>query len=241
VQANLIVVPGGTADDFEEFCLRNPRSLPLLERLPLGSAIPRTAARDADLRTDLPRYRVIRDGRLIEERTDLISVWPDDGCAFLLGCSFTFDAILMEAGIPVRHRDAGRNVPMYLTDRSLVPAGRFQGEMVVSLRPIPAADVARARALTESLSCVHGAPIHAGSPEKIGIGNLSHPDFGDPPNVRPGDVPVFWACGVTAENAAVAARLRFAITHAPGHMFVTDLRIEDLRARGPDPQSGVSR
>ncbi len=225
VQANLIVVPEEAADEFEQLCQLNPRPLPLLERLPVGSPAPRHVASDADLRTDLPCYRLYRDGNLVEETSSLLEHWPDDGCGFLLGCSFTFDAVLAAAGIPVRHQEAGRNVPMYCTNRPLRSVGRFHGHIVVSLRPIPAEAVSRAVFLTEPLATAHGGPLHAGAPEDLGIGDLSRPDFGDPPNVHPGDVPVFWACGVTAQQAAASAHLSYAITHAPGHMFVTDLRI----------------
>jgi len=230
VQANLLVVPAEAADEFEDLCAANPRALPLLERLPLGCAIPRRIATGADLRTDLPLYRVYRNGTFVGEQSDLLDVWPDDGCAFLLGCSFAFDAVLSDAGIPIRHRDAGRNVPMYRTNRPLVPAGRFDGTTVVSLRPVPARLVALARSLTEPLVHAHGGPLHVGEPLNLGIVDLSRPDFGDPPDVHPGDVPMFWACGVTAEQTAVAAQLRYVFTHAPGHMFVTDLRIDEARA-----------
>jgi len=225
VQANLIVIPTDAADEFEELCQRNPLPLPLLERLPVGSPAPRHVASDADLRTDLPRYRLYRDGDLMEETCSPLDRWPADGCGFLLGCSFTFDALLTAAGIPVRHREADRNVPMYCTNRPLASAGRFHGQIVVSLRPIPAEDVTRAQSLTEPLATAHGGPFHVGAPEALGIRDLSRPDFGDPPDMRSGDVPVFWACGVTAQQAAASAHLRYAIAHAPGHMFVTDLRI----------------
>jgi len=230
VQTNLLVVPGEAADEFEDLCAANPRPLPLLERLPLGSSIPRRIAVGADLRTDLPLYRVFRNGTFIGERTDLLDVWPDDGCAFLLGCSFTFDSVLSDAGIPIRHREADRNVPMYRTHRPLVPAGRFGGTTVVSLRPVPARFVSLACALTEPLTQAHGGPLNVGEPLALGIADLSRPDYGDPPDVHPGDVPLFWACGVTAQQTAVAAQLRYTLTHAPGHMFVTDLRITETRA-----------
>ena len=221
-QANLVVVPREWAYDMLLFAQRNPRPVPLLDVTDPGS--PRTAlAPDADLRTDLPRYRVWRDGELAEEPTDVVDVWGGDLVAFLIGCSFSFETALLEAGVPVRNIEQGRNVSMYRTDVACRPAGRLSGPLVVSMRPIPAAQVATAVQVTGRMPEVHGAPVHVGHPASLGIADLASPDFGDPVDVAEGDVPVFWACGVTPQAALMASRPPFAITHAPGHMFVTDV------------------
>ncbi|KNB53935.1 putative hydro-lyase [Streptomyces caatingaensis] len=221
-QANLIAVPADWAYDVLLFAQRNPKPCPVLDVTEPGS--PATVlAPGADLRTDLPRYRVWRDGEPAGEPTDVTGVWRDDLVAFLIGCSFTFEGALREAGVPLRHVEQGRNVPMYLTDRQCRPAGRLHGPMVVSMRPVPARLVDTARRLTALMPAVHGAPVHAGDPAELGIADLSRPDFGDPVPARPGDVPVFWACGVTPQAALMASAPPFAITHAPGHMLVTDV------------------
>ncbi len=230
VQANLVVLPGDLSGDFERFCRANPRALPLLDITEPGSAVPSRAAPDADLRLDLPRYRVYRDGVLDEEPTDIMTLWHADFVAYLLGCSFTFDAVLRSSGIPVRHVELGCNVPMYVTNRETVPAGAFCGPLVVSMRPIRRNDVDRVIELTRSLPQSHGEPIHVGSAEELGILDLQHPEYGDPVPMEDDEVPAFWACGVTAQAAAQQARIPLMITHAPGHMFITDLRIEDSPA-----------
>jgi uncharacterized protein YcsI (UPF0317 family) len=222
-QANLLAVPREYAYDFLLYAQRNPRPCPVLDVTDPGS--PRTAlAPDADLRTDLPRYRVWRDGELVDEPVDATEAWAQhpDLVAFLIGCSFTFETPLQRAGIEVRHITAGTNVPMYRTDVQCRPAGRFHGEMVVSMRPIPADRVAEAAMISGRFPSVHGAPVHVGDPAGIGIEDLAAPDFGDPVEVRPGEVPVFWACGVTPQAAVMASHIPFAITHAPGYMFVSD-------------------
>lgn len=228
VQANLVVLPRDLAYDFLLFTHRNPRPCPLLEVTDPGSPEPARVAPGADLRTDLPKYRVYRHGVLAEEVTDLIPLWRDDLVAFLLGCSFTFEAALLKAEVPVRHLEEGRNVPMYITSIPCAPAGLFEGPLVVSMRPIPPEKVARAAAVTARFPAVHGAPVHVGAPEALGIRDLGRPDFGDPVTIRPGEVPVFWACGVTPQAVAMAVKPPLMITHAPGHMFVTDLRDEAL-------------
>jgi uncharacterized protein YcsI (UPF0317 family) len=221
-QANLVAVPREHAFDFLLFCQRNPRPCPLLEVVDAGSTEPE-CARGADLRTDLPRYRVFRDGALADEVDDLGPVWRDDLVSFLIGCSFSFEAPLLAAGLEVRHLSERRNVPMYRTSRATRPAGPFRGALVVSMRPFRPGDVPRVVEITGRLPRVHGAPVHAGDPAQLGIADLSRPDYGDAVTVRAGELPVFWACGVTPQAALVAARLPFAITHAPGHMLVTDL------------------
>jgi uncharacterized protein YcsI (UPF0317 family) len=222
VQANLMVVPGEAAFDFLLFCQRNPKPCPLVEVLEPGRTEP-ACAPGADLRTDLPRYRVYRDGRLAEETADVARHWRDDLVAFLIGCSFSFEEALAAAGVPLRHVEMGRNVPMYRTSRRCAPAGRFSGPLVVSMRPVPAGLVPLAVEVTARFEKVHGAPVHVGAPEALGIADLARPDHGDAVEIRPGEIPVFWACGVTPQEVALASRLPFCITHAPGHMFVTDL------------------
>jgi uncharacterized protein YcsI (UPF0317 family) len=221
-QVNLIAVPADWAYDVLLFGQRNPRPCPVLDVTDAGSTASALAPQ-ADLRTDLPRYRVWRDGVVVAEPTDVLDVWRDDLVSFLIGCSFSFEAALAAAGIPLRHIEAGTNVPMYLTDRPCRPAGRLHGPLVVSMRPIPAELVATAVQVTALTPGVHGAPVHIGAPDALGLADLARPDFGDPVEIRAGDVPVFWACGVTPQAAVTASAPPFAITHAPGHMLVTDL------------------
>ncbi|GAA0421153.1 putative hydro-lyase [Streptomyces luteireticuli] len=227
-QANLIAVPADWAYDVLLFAQRNPRPCPVLDVTEPGG-VTTALAPGADLRTDLPRYRVWRDGRLVDEPTDVTRVWRDDLVAFLVGCSFTFEGALRGAGVPLRHIEQGRNVSMYVTGRQCRPAGRLHGPLVVSMRPVPAGLVDTARRLTALMPAVHGAPVHAGDPAELGIEDLARPDFGDPVEAHPGDVPVFWACGVTPQAALMASAPPFAITHAPGHMFVTDVPDSDYR------------
>src|SRR5437667_2971199 len=228
VQANLVVVPRDLAFDFLLFCQRNPKPCPLLDVTEPGSAEPRLVARGADLRTDLPCYRVYRNGELVEEPADLHAWWGDDMVGFLLGCSFTFENALLQAGLPVRHIEAGCNVPMYRTNRACRPAGVFHGPMVVSMRPMTPAQAVEAVRICGRFPRAHGTPIHFGDPAAIRILNIDRPDFGDPVEIRPGEVPVFWACGVTPQAVAMEARPPLLITHKPGHMFVTDLKDTDL-------------
>ncbi|MBT2384937.1 putative hydro-lyase [Streptomyces sp. ISL-11] len=221
-QANLIAVPEDWAYDVLLFAQRNRLPCPVLDVTDPGVATT-SLAPGADLRTDLPRYRVWRDGRLVAEPTEVTGLWRDDLVAFLIGCSFTFESALLEAGVPLRHIEQGRNVSMYVTDRPCRPSGRLHGPLVVSMRPIPAALVETARRLTSRMPAVHGAPVRCGDPAGLGIADLGRPDFGDPVVAHPGDVPVFWACGVTPQASLMASDPPFAITHAPGHMFITDV------------------
>ncbi|XVQ83985.1 putative hydro-lyase [Microbispora siamensis] len=221
-QANLIALPRDRAYDFLVFAQRNPRPCPVLAVTEPGE--PFASIFDGDLRTDLPAYRVYRDGEQVAEVTDVTPYWRDDLVGFLIGCSFTFEAALLEAGVPIRHIEAGTNVPMYLTDRPCVPAGELSGPLVVSMRPIPAELVPAAVRVTSRYPAVHGAPVHVGDPAALGIADLAKPDFGDPVEVRDGELPVFWACGVTPQAAVMRSRPPFAIGHAPGHMAITDAR-----------------
>ncbi len=227
-QANLVILPQKLAYDFLVFCHRNPKPCPLIDVTDPGDFQPRHAAPEADVRTDVPRYRVYRHGHSTEEMTEIRTLWREDFVTFLLGCSFTFEAAMVRAGLPVRHVEEHRNVPMYRTTISCRPAGAFRGPMVVSMRPVPQADVSRAIQVTARYPLAHGAPVHIGDPAAIGIADLSHPDYGDAVTVHEGDVPVFWACGVTPQAVVQQARPEIMITHAPGHMFITDLRDEDL-------------
>lgn len=228
-QANLVVLPQREADDFLRFCQLNPKPCPVLDVTEPGSPEPVKTAPGADLRTDLPYYQVYRHGELVETRTDVVDLWRDDLVSFLLGCSYTFEGPLLEAGVPVRHLAHGRNVPMYRTTRQCEPAGKFSGPMVVSCRPIPADQVELAHEVSGRYPAVHGAPVHAGDPAELGIADLHRPEWGDPPVVEEGDVPVFWACGVTPQAVAIASKPEFMITHAAGYMFVTDVPVASLR------------
>src|SRR5262245_13116174 len=228
VQANLVVVPRDLAFDFLLFCQRNPKPCPLLDVTEPGSAEPALVAPGADLRTDLPRYRVYRGGELADEPHDLLSHWRDDLVGFLLGCSFTFESALLQADLPLRHLEAGCNVPMYRTNVACRPAGVFRGPMVVSMRPLTPAQAVRAVQVCSRFPRAHGAPVHLGDPAALGIRDIGRPDFGDPVEVRTDEIPVFWACGVTPQAVAMEVRPPLLITHKPGHMFVTDLRDTDL-------------
>lgn len=223
VQANLVSVPEEHAYDMLLFAQRNPKPCPVLDVTDAGSATT-VLAPAADLRTDLPRYRVWRHGRLDEEPTAVGHVWRADLVTFLIGCSFTFESALLEAGVPLRHLERGTAVPMYLTNRECRPAGRFHGPMVVSMRPIPAGQVATAVSVSGQVPAVHGAPVHIGAPAALGIADLAKPDFGEPVDIADDEVPVFWACGVTPQAALIESKIPFAITHAPAHMFITDVR-----------------
>jgi uncharacterized protein YcsI (UPF0317 family) len=230
VQANLAVLPKDYAYDFLLFCQRNPRPCPLLEVTDVGSPEPVGVAPGADLRTDVPRYRVYEHGVLADEVTDATRYWRKDLVAFLLGCSFTFEWALMEAGIRLWHVEHGRNVAMWRTSIACRPAGVFHGPMVVSMRPIPAGQLAKAVTASARFPGAHGAPIHVGDPAALGIADLAKPDWGDPQELAPGDVPVFWACGVTPQAVALASKPPFMLTHSPGHMFLTDLPNSALAA-----------
>ncbi|MFD1745357.1 putative hydro-lyase [Rhizobium helianthi] len=223
-QANMIVLPRDWAFDFLLYAQRNPKACPVLDVSDAGSHTT-ALAKGADLRRDVPLYRIWRDGRLAEETPDASSAWAEhpDLVSFLIGCSFTFETPMSEAGIDIRHITDGSNVPMYLTNKPCRPAGRLHGNMVVSMRPIPADRVADAATISGRFPSVHGSPVHVGAPEAIGIADLSKPDFGDAVRIEPGEVPVFWACGVTPQAAVMASGVPFAITHAPGHMFITDI------------------
>lgn len=228
VQCNLVVLPAAQGADFLRFCQSNPRPCPLLacSTSPGDTGLARLG--DIDLRSDLPSYRVFRDGVLSEERSDIGDLWRDDFMAFALGCSFSFEEALIGAGLEVRNVTEGVNVPMYRTNIPCEPAGPFRGDMVVSMRPFTASGAIRAVQVCTRFPAVHGAPIHLGDPSQIGIADLGRPDFGEAVTLNPGELPVFWACGVTPQVALENAALPLAITHSPGCMLVTDLRNAEL-------------
>lgn len=223
LQANLVILHRADAAEFLRFCQANPRPCPVLAVGAPGDPSLPTLGAGIDLRHDLPRYRVWHDGKLMDEPHDIADLWQDDLVSFAIGCSFSFEDALTRAGIPVRHQAAGRNVPMYRTNLRCRPAGPFASPLVVSMRAMPAADAIEAVQICARMPLAHGAPVHLGDPGEIGIADIDAPDYGDPPVIEPGDIPVFWACGVTPQAAIAAARPRLAITHAPGHMLVTDV------------------
>jgi uncharacterized protein YcsI (UPF0317 family) len=228
VQGNLVVLPRAHAADFLAFCRANPKPCPLLAVGEPGDPTLPTLGEGIDIRRDLPRYRVWRDGVLSGEPTDIAALWQDDFVAFVIGCSFSFEQALLDDGIVLRHVAMGRNVAMYRTNIATTAAGPIAGPMVVSMRPLRAADAIRAVQITSRYPQVHGAPVHLGDPALIGIADLARPDYGDPVPVHADELPVFWACGVTPQAALVHAKLPLAITHAPGSMLVTDLLNQDL-------------
>jgi uncharacterized protein YcsI (UPF0317 family) len=227
-QGNLVILPKSWASDFLRFCLENPKPCPLLAVGNPGDPSLGKAGRSIDIRYDVPSYRVFRDGEMVEEIADIHHIWRDDFVSFLIGCSFSFEWALLKAGIGIRHIELGSNVPMYRTNIDCVSAGPFSGQFVVSMRPMTPADAIRAIEITARMPQVHGAPVHFGDPLAIGIKDLSRPDFGDSVPLKEGEVPVFWACGVTPQVALAAAKPPIAITHSPGCMLVTDVRDEDL-------------
>ncbi len=223
-QGNLVVLPQKYAYDFLLFAQRNPKPCPILEVSDVGSREFPLTAKGSDIARDIPLYRIYKAGEYIEECESLEAYWREDLVSFLLGCSFSFEAPLMEADIEMRHIVEGCNVPMYVTNIETTPAGIFSGPLVVSMRPIPYEQVVKAVTITHQLPEVHGAPIHIGDPALIGITDLSKPDFGDAVTIKPGEVPVFWACGVTPQAAVMRSKPDFVMTHAPGYMFITDVK-----------------
>ena len=221
VQANLAILPKDLAFDFLLFCQRNPKPCPLLEVIEAGSVEPTITAPGADIRTDVPGYRIYENGVLIGETESLADYWRDDLVSFLLGCSFSFETAMVEAGIPLRHQNLGSNVAMYITNIATTPAGVFSGPMVVSMRPIKRDQIVRAVQVTSRFPATHGAPVHIGSPGDIGIRDLDLPDFGDQVEVHPDEEPVFWACGVTPQAVALNCKPPLMFAHAPGKMFIT--------------------
>ena len=223
LQCNLAILPERFALDFLRFCQRNPKPCPVVGGSDSGDPFLPTLGSDIDIRSDVSKYRVFKDGALIDEVDDINALWADDFVTVALGCSFTFENALARNGIPVRHMETGRNVPMYRSNIELMPAGPFAGKMVVTMRPIPAHQVDQAREISARYPQAHGAPIGIGDPANIGIGDLSQPDWGDAVEVKDGEVPVYWACGVTPQNVLLDAKLPLCITHSPGHMLIADV------------------
>lgn len=228
VQGNVCILPQEYAQEFLAFCRANPKPCPLLAVSEPGDPRLPALGEDLDIRTDVPRYRVFRNGVLDGEVSDVGELWRDDLVTFVLGCSFSFEEALMAAGLPLRYVEQGRNVPMYRTSIDTAPAGRFRGKLVVSMRPFKPADAIRAIEITSRYPRVHGAPVHIGRPALIGIEDLGRPWAGDPTDVREDELPLFWACGITPQSVVLDSRPSLCITHAPGHMLITDLKNASL-------------
>lgn len=228
VQGNLAILPNSLAADFLRFCQLNPKSCPLIGNSTPGDWRMPSLGEDLDIRTDLPRYRVWRNGELVAEPNDVVEYWRDDLVSFVIGCSFSFEEALIADGIEMRHIALGCNVPMYRTSIPTVQAGPFHGPMVVSMRPMSPADAIRAIQITTRFPAVHGAPVHIGKPELIGIKDIDKPDYGDALPVREDEIPVFWACGVTPQSVVATVKPEFCITHYPGSMLITDRKNIEL-------------
>jgi uncharacterized protein YcsI (UPF0317 family) len=228
VQGNVVILPQALAGDFLRYCQLNPKPCPLLAVSEPGDPMLPKLGADIDIRTDVPRYRVWRHGELVAEPTDLRALWREDLVTFVIGCSFSFEQALLDAGLSLRHVDQNRNVAMYRSHIATQPAGPFSGPLVVSMRPLKPADAIRAIQITSRFPSVHGAPVHIGLPQDIGIADINKPDYGDAVPIGPGELPVFWACGVTPQSAIRAAKPPISITHKPGCMLVTDVRNAEL-------------
>ncbi len=228
VQGNLAILPAALASDFMRFCQLNPKPCPLLAAGAPGDPRLPSLGEDLDIRTDLCRYKVFRNGELVDEPDDISKHWRDDLVIFALGCSFSFEDALMQDGMELRHITNGSTVPMYRTSIETVPAGPFHGPLVVSMRPLKPADAIRAVQITTRFPAVHGAPVHLGMPELIGIRDIMKPDYGDPAPINSGEIPVFWACGVTPQSVVATVKPEFCITHYPGCMLVTDRKNSEV-------------
>ncbi|NCD11535.1 MAG: putative hydro-lyase [Epsilonproteobacteria bacterium] len=221
IQMNMVALPRAYAKDFEAFARENSKAIPVLEVIHEGH-YSKVLASGANILNEIPKYNILRDGVLVETVTDITPYYTPDLVFFLIGCSFSFETALIENGMPLRHVDEQKNVAMYRTNIALKPVGGFEGEMVVSMRPIKKEKVADACVVTSHFPRMHGSPIQVGYPEMIGIHDVTHPDYGDAIAVKEDEIPLFWPCGVTPQNVITQMKLPFAITHAPGHMFVTD-------------------
>lgn len=227
VQANIAILPYEYAFEFMRFCLHNPKPCPLLAVSTPGEIDFPTLGQNIDIRHDVPRYLLVQDGQT-EEVTDIAAVWRDDLVSFAIGCSFSFEQPLLDAGIVLRHVQEKRNVAMYESNLPLQTCGIFAGNMVVSMRPMSANDVIKATQITAKMPCVHGAPVHIGNPQAIGIADIQNPDFGEAVSIAENELPVFWACGVTPFLALQRSGIPFFITHFPGHMLITDIKNDEL-------------
>lgn len=228
VVCNLVVLPDRYAQEFMVFCLRNPAACPVLDVTEAGDPEPKMVAPGADVRTDVSKYRVYREGRVADEVTDIRSLWRDDFVAFLIGGTFSFEREMMDAGMSLRHIEENKTCPNYITNLQCASTRSFHGPLVVSMRPLVKEHVVRAVQISSRYPKAHGAPVHIGYPELIGIKDLSRPDFGEAVTVRPGEIPVFWACGVTPQTVAMESKPEIMITHAPGHPIITDLKLQDI-------------
>lgn len=224
VQGNLAIMPKEWANEFLQFCQLNPKPCPIIgmSSKPGEFMLP-DLGQDLDIRSDIPKYRIYENGEMTQEVDDVKAFWRDDLVTFVLGCSFSFEEALIADGLEVRNIAEGVNVPMYRTNIECRSTGRFSGTTVVSMRPMKAADAIRAVQICTRFPSVHGAPLHLGDPSLIGINDINTPDFGDAVTIKEGELPVFWACGVTPQVAIEQAKPPFCITHSPGHMLVTDL------------------
>lgn len=241
LQCNLVILPEAQAVDFFRFCQRNPKPCPLVGVSDTGDPMMRTLGDDIDIRTDVPRYIVHRNGEKTDEVDTLEGLWREDLIAFALGCSFTFEHALMQSGIALRHIDEDRTVPMYRTALETVPAGAFGGGMVVSMRPIRTEDLEQVASISSRFPQAHGGPVHVGSPATIGIEDINAPDWGEPATILPGETPVFWACGVTPQNAILRAKPPICITHKPGCMLIADLLEDGQMAVHPTRNNSNNR
>ncbi|HJO75584.1 MAG TPA: putative hydro-lyase [Rhodospirillales bacterium] len=232
LQGNLAILPAEYAMDFQRYCQRNPKPCPLVGVSDTGEPTLPTLGSDIDIRTDIPSYNVYRDGELSEQVTNIKNLWQDDFVTFIIGCSYTFEHALMEEGVSLRHIDENKTVSMYNTNIETTPAGPFSGGTVVSMRPLSVEKTIRAIEITSRFPQAHGTPVHFGDAEEIGIADINKPDWGDAPDIRDGEVPVFWACGVTPQAAVRNAKPSICITHAPGSMLITDIPGMDA-GRGP--------
>lgn|SRR5699024_5479493 len=229
VQANLAILPKEYAFDFLLFAIRNSKPVPIIEVLEAGEFVSRYA-KNSDIRTDIPQYNIYKNGELTETVSDIKKYWRDDFVTFLIGCSFTFEQAILDAGISIKHIDEGRNVAMYKTNIETEPAGVFKGNTVVSMRPFKKSLVDKVTEITNEFPNMHGGPVHAGDPKEIGIRNIDKPDYGDSIEIAEDEVPVFWACGVTPQNVVLNAKPEILISHAPGHMFITDISNEEYKS-----------
>jgi uncharacterized protein YcsI (UPF0317 family) len=229
VQGNVAILPARWAGDFHAYCKANPRPCPVIGVSEIGSPLLPSLGADIDIRTDLPMFSIFEHGEQIAETDDISDIWRDDLVTFVFGCSYSFEETILEAGIPLIHLDRGTGVPVYRSNIEAVPVGPFGGTIAVSMRAFSPADVDRVVEITRSFPLVHGSPVHIGDPSAIGITDLDQPDWGDVVPVLPGQIPVFWACGVTPQLAIASARPGFAITHKPSHMLITDVLISELR------------
>lgn len=223
IQANVVILPSAYAYDFLKFCFRNPKTCPLLDVSEKGSTHFPFYGKNANITSEVAQYRVYRYGELVESPVNIKHLFNDDMVSFLIGCSFTFEYALLEAGLPIRHIEEEHNVPMYVTNIPAAPSGQFSGNITVSMRPMTMQQAIKATEITTHFKNVHGAPIHIGDPSEIGIENITQPDFGEPVTIKENEVPVFWGCGVTPQSVALDAKPELMVTHAPGHMFITDV------------------